>query len=78
MTENIVYYPRVEPSHLNITVRGLLLGMNHACRFPFDWHRRFRLRKRIGYLDCLIGAAAFCSSTQLVTLTTSIFRPTRH
>lgn len=33
MTENITYYLRVEPSHLNgmIVARGLLLGMNHAC-----------------------------------------------
>lgn len=38
------------------------------------WHRRFRLSKGIGYLDCLIGAAAFCSSTPLSTLNDKHFR----
>jgi predicted nucleic acid-binding protein len=38
------------------------------------WHRRFRLSKGIGYLDCLIGAAAFCSATPLVTLNDRHFR----
>jgi hypothetical protein len=38
------------------------------------WHRRFRLSKGIGYLDCLIGAAAFCSSAPLVTLNDKHFR----
>ena len=33
MTENVVYYLRVQPDHLHgmITARGLLFGMNHAC-----------------------------------------------
>ena len=38
------------------------------------WHRRFRLSKGIGYLDCLIGAAAFCHSVPLVTLNDKHFR----
>jgi predicted nucleic acid-binding protein len=38
------------------------------------WHRRFRLSKGIGYLDCLIGAAAFRSSAPLVTLNDKHFR----
>ncbi|HEX7407998.1 MAG TPA: type II toxin-antitoxin system VapC family toxin [Candidatus Binatia bacterium] len=38
------------------------------------WHRRFRLSKGIGYLDCLIGAAAFCSSATLATLNEKHFR----
>jgi protease PrsW len=33
MTENVVYFLRVQPEHLQgmITTRGLLFGMNHAC-----------------------------------------------
>jgi len=38
------------------------------------WHRRLRLSKGIGYLDCLIGAAAFCSSLPLMTLNEKHFR----
>ncbi|MFI5366858.1 MAG: PIN domain-containing protein [Candidatus Binatia bacterium] len=38
------------------------------------WHRRFRLSKGIGYLDCLIAAAASCSTATLVTLNEKHFR----
>jgi tRNA(fMet)-specific endonuclease VapC len=43
-------------------------------RLADRWHRRFRLSKGIGYLDCLIGAAAFCTSASVVTLNDKHFR----
>lgn len=38
------------------------------------WHRRFHLSKGVGFLDCLIGAAAFCTSSPLATLNDKHFR----
>lgn len=38
------------------------------------WHRPFRLSKGVGYLDCLIAAAAISASTSLATLNDKHFR----
>lgn len=38
------------------------------------WHKRFRLTKGVGYLDCLIGAAASGMALPLVTLNEKHFK----
>ena len=44
-------------------------------QLALDWYRRFHLSDGVGFLDCLIGAAAYQHSLVLYTLNDRHFRP---
>jgi len=44
-------------------------------QLALDWYRQFHLSDGVGFLDCLIGAAAYQHSLVLCTLNDKHFRP---